>query len=102
MKTKRLPPEARETLLIDTVLKLAAKHGLANLTRDQIADAASVSPGLVSARLGTMVAMRRTVMRQAVARGDVKVVAQGIAMRDPHALKAPPELRQKAADLMRA
>lgn len=101
MKTKRLPPEAREALLIDTALKLAAKHGLSTLTRDQIAEAADVSPGLVSARLGTMVAMRRTVMRQAVARGDVKVVAQGIAMRDPHALKAPAELRAKAAELMR-
>lgn len=99
MKTitsRRLKPDERSSQLLDVALKLAGKHGLSNITREQIADAASVSPALVSARLGTMVAMRRAVMRQAIAREALGVIAQGLVARDPHALKAPAALRQRA------
>lgn len=103
MKTevqKRYPPEMREALLLESALEAAAKHGLYTMTRDQIAEVAGVSPSLISHRLGTMPAMRRSVMRQAVARGDnrmcLQIIAQGIAARDPHALKAPPSLRAAA------
>lgn len=101
--SRRLKPEERTELLLGVALKLAGKHGLSRITREQIAEAAEVSPALVSARLGTMAALRRSVMRLAVTRGNVALIAQGIAMRDPHALKASPELRAKAAaHLMRA
>lgn len=92
----RLTPAARTAQLIDVALKLAAKHGLANIRRDQIAEAADVSQGLVTERLGTMPEMRRTVMRQAVAREVLPVIAEGLAAKDKFALKASPELRKKA------
>jgi hypothetical protein len=44
-----------------------------------------------------MDAMRRSVMRAAVARRCVGVVAQGLAVRDKHAGKADKELRALAA-----
>lgn len=94
--SRRLKPDERKELLLDVALKLAGRHGLTNLTREQIAEAAAVSPALVSARLGTMVALRRTVMRQAIARENLPVLAQGLAARDPYAVKAPLALRQRA------
>lgn len=103
---KRYPPEMREALLLESAMEAAAKHGLYTMTRDQIAEVAGVSPSLISHRLGTMPAMRRSVMRQAVSRGDSKmclsIIAQGLAARDPHALKAPPPLQAKALATLKA
>jgi hypothetical protein len=99
-KNKRLPPEARGLILLDVAVREAKKHGLANLKRVQVATAAGVSEALVSARLGTMINLRRAVMRQAVANGDLRIVAEGLASRDPIAMKAPAELRERAAASM--
>jgi AcrR family transcriptional regulator len=96
MKNKRLPPKARGQMLLEVALRCAKVHGLAGLTRDKIATAADVSPALVSARLGTMVNLRRSVMRHAVAEGELRVIAEGLATRDPIALKAPEALRRQA------
>lgn len=68
------------------------------MTRDLIAAQANVSPGLVSLYLGTMTKLRRTVMREAVKRGMASIVAEGLAERDPQALKAPAELKSAAAE----
>lgn len=96
-----MTPRDRTDALLTTALHLAAAHGYATLTRESIALAAGVSPALVSARLGTMDAMRRSVMRAAVARGCVAVVAQGLAVRDRWALRADDELKARAAAWVR-
>lgn len=96
MTNERLDPKDRTKLLLDVALKLAAQYGWRAITRRQIADEAEVSPALVSARLGTMDAMRRSVMRRAVATQTLPVIAEGLLARDPAALKAPEELRNRA------
>lgn len=95
-KNRRLPPEARTAQLLDVALKLAARHGLANIRRDQIAEAAKVSQGIVTLRLGSVPAMRRSVMRAAVDREVLPVIAEGIVARDKVALKASPDLQKRA------
>lgn len=95
--TARHPANTRTAELLAVALRLAAADGFRTLTRDAIALAAGVSPGLVSARLGTMDQMRRSVMRQAVTQRCVPVVAQGLAVRDRQALKADEQLRAAAA-----
>ncbi len=97
MKNKRLTPEARGDMLLNVAIDLAAKHGLANVTRDQIAAKAKVAAGLVTLRLGTMKEMRRTIMRNAVTREILPIIAEGLATRDRFALEAPEDLRQRAA-----
>ena len=94
---KHLPSEVRGQQLLDVAVALASKGGLANLTREKIALQANVSPGLVSHRLGTMENLRRSVMRQAVVREDMKLLAEGLVARNPIVMKAPEELRQRAA-----
>ena len=98
--TQRQHPNDRTRELLVVALKLAERTGWRTLTRDAIAEAASVSPGLVSARLGTMDDMRRSVMRLAVRERCLPVLAEGLAVRDRHALKADDALRQAAAAWM--
>ena len=64
--------------------------------------AASVSNGLVVARLGTKQEMLRAVMRRAVLRGVVPVVAEGLAVGDKHECRAGDALRALAAEHVRS
>jgi AcrR family transcriptional regulator len=95
--TKHLNPTDRTEQLLAVALRQAAAHGWRSITRESIAAAAGVSPALVSARLGTMDALRRSVMRAAVRERCVPVVAEGLALRDRHALRADTGLRELAA-----
>jgi AcrR family transcriptional regulator len=102
MKKKRLLPADRETEILEVALRLAAVKGYARVTREEIATAAGCSSGLVSRYLGTMTQCRRVLMRKAIERELVKIVAQGLADGNPHAKKASPELKARAAQLLAA
>lgn len=95
---KRLDPIVRTAELLRVALDVAEARGWRTMTRDCIAVAAGVSPALVSARLGTMDALRRSVMRAAVRGRVVPVVAEGLAVGDAQARKAPDDLKRLAAD----
>jgi AcrR family transcriptional regulator len=95
--TQRSAPADRTRELLAVALELAATRGWRSITRDDIAVAAGVSPALVSARLGTMDALRRSVMRHAVVQRCVPVVAQGLAVKDRQAMRADETLRAAAA-----
>jgi AcrR family transcriptional regulator len=86
----------RTAQILAAALKLAAKHGYQRITREAIAEAANVSPALVSHHMGTMDQMRRAIMREAVRIECLPVIAQGLVARDRHAGKAPDHLRQAA------
>lgn len=96
--THRHDPVDRTRELLAVALKLASRTGWRTLTRDAIAEAAGVSPALVSVRLGTVDAMRRSVMRQAVVEHCVPVVAEGLVAGDKHARKAGDALRKAAQE----
>ena len=100
--TQHIDPDIRTAALLDVALRLAAANGWRSLTREAIARAAGVSTGLVSARLGTMTDLRRSVMRAAVQHGTVSVVAEGLAARHPAAMRADPALRDLAATWVRS
>lgn len=90
----------RAASLLAAALDLAATRGWQSLTHDSIAAAAGVSPSLVKVRLGTIAALRRAVMQAAVKQREVRVVAQGLAVRDRGARRADAALRQAVADWM--
>lgn len=96
MNTKRLDPKDRKAQILDVAVQLAEKIGVAGLRRDAIAEAAGVADGLVSRYFNTMTQLKRAVMRRAVHTENLTIIAQGIATRDPEALKASEELRNKA------
>lgn len=94
--TTRLKPTDRKTQILDAALAIASKQGYARVTREAIAAEAGCAPGLVSHYLGTMVQTRRDIMRAAIRNRVLPVIAQGLAANDPHAKKAPDELKQAA------
>jgi AcrR family transcriptional regulator len=92
----KLEARERTAQILAAALKLAAREGYARITREAIAGAAGVSPGLVTHHMGTMEQLRRDLMREALRAECLPVIAQGLVARDRHALKAPRELQQKA------
>jgi AcrR family transcriptional regulator len=99
MKTQ-IKLEARERIaqILASALELSATRegGYSRLTRDDIAAHAKIPPSLITYHMGTMPELRRDIMREAVRVGNLPVIAQGLACRDRHALKASEELRQRA------
>lgn len=91
-------PSDRVAEMLHAALKLAAKHGYQNVTREQIASSLGVAPSLVSHHLGTMSNLRRSLVRQAISSTELTVIAQAIAAGDPHARRVPHELRRRALE----
>lgn len=96
MTHTRLPSESRKAEILAVALTLAEKYGYAGLTRDQVARRANVVGPTITHHFGNMRGFRKALMRFAVDRQNPAVVAQGLALRDPIARKAPPALRKKA------
>lgn len=96
MTTQRKPPKERTAELLEAAVAVALKHGFLNVTREKIGDVAGVSRALVTTRFGTMVQLRRLIMRQAIERKLLGILAEGLAVRDPNALKAPEDLKKQA------
>lgn len=97
----RVIPLLRKDHILNVAIKLATRPGGYNaLTRDGIAESAGVSMGLINNYFGTMVQLKRAVMRAAINRGIPEIIAQGIAINDKHAKKAPQDLKEQAAKLI--
>ena len=97
---KRIDPEFRQGNILDTAIELAKTKGYSRITRDDVAKAANVSPGLITHYFTTIERLRRAVLREAVKRGVLEIVAQGLANKDAIAIGAPRELRHSAALLI--
>jgi AcrR family transcriptional regulator len=96
----RLKPVDRHASILDAALRMARLHGYQNITRVDIAVAAECSEALVSSYLGTMVQVRRAVVRAAIKQKDLAVLAQALAAKDTHAQKAHENLRRAAVALL--
>lgn len=93
----KLAKRQRVAQILDAALKLAHRTHYARITREQLAAALGWSaPALITYHMGTMQEFRRTLMREAIRREDLRIIAQGLASRDKHARKAPQDLQDKA------
>lgn len=97
MTQQRLPKGERRAEILKAALDLAASVGVDKVTQADVAKRVGVTHTLVIHYFGTVTQLRRDVMRAAVKNRIVAVVARGIALRDPYALKADPALREAAA-----
>lgn len=99
--TKKITPQQRRKQLLAIALHQAEQVGFQNVTRLSIATEGGVAVGTVSKVFGTMPNMKRDIMRAAIHVENLTVLLQGIVANDPHALKAPEELQQKAKDSLK-
>ena len=87
--------------ILDAAVEISRTKGYNRITRNEVAEqAGGIAGSSVHYHFKTMTKLRRDIMRAAVRNEVIEVVAQGLALRDPHALKAPLELRGQAVDFM--
>ncbi len=95
MNKRKLAKDRREEILAVAV-RLSALAGYRNVTRNQIAEVVGLTPQAIQHHIGTVANMRRDIMRKAIADENLTVIAQGMANKDEHALKAPDDLLGRA------
>jgi len=94
IKTRTNPALRREHILI-AALKLAEKTGVHNLQRQYIANEAGISSSLVSYHFGTMIQLKRTVLRAAIKREIIPIIYHAIKHNDNGVKKLSLKLRTK-------
>lgn len=82
--------------ILKAALTLAVSVGFNRLTRSQVAKEAEVAPGSVSYHFEDMKGLQTAVMREAIDKRNLAVVAQGLIARNRIALYAPADLRAEA------
>lgn len=100
MRTRK-PRAERTHEIITAGLALAMLHGYHRVTREQLAQTTGLATGTVNSVFGTMHQFQRAVMRHAVEQRNLAVIAQGLALRDPIARRAPDDLKNAAADSLK-
>lgn len=98
MSKNKRDTNVRRDAVLAAAINLATRDGFAHITRDGVAKQAGVGAGTVNLYYGTVPQLKRDVMRFAVRNEVLSVIAQGIAARDPQAMKAPDELKRRALD----
>lgn len=93
---KRLKPDERRDQILAAAYELASREGYLNITRDGVADAAGVAAGLVNRYFFHSAELRRCIMIEAIAKENLRIIAEGLAVRDVTALTAEPNLKMKA------
>lgn len=86
----------RDARIMTAALAEALSVGWLWITRKGVAERAGVAVGTVNSAYKTMVDLKREVMRQAVAREILPLIAQGLAEQSAIAQAAPPDLQQRA------
>lgn len=92
----RANPELRKCSILDAAVDISRSLGYANISRQQVADRAGVSTGLVTKYFGTMNQLRVSIVRQAIKSEVLPIVAQALLNNDPRSKKVSDELRDRA------
>lgn len=98
-RIRRKPEDSKENLL-NAALRIASRVGYQNVRRDDIARLADVSPNLVTYHFNTMTQLKRDLIRHAIKTEALDVIAQGLAVNDPHARKVSDDVKARAAQLL--
>lgn len=93
---KRVSPKLRRKHVLDVAIELAKTKGYTAVTRDEVALKACVSPGLISHHFKSIENLRATILKTAIKREVLEIIAQGLVRKDPIAIQAPQKLKQKA------
>ena len=96
MTTYRRKPDVRKEEILTAAMVVAERDGFINLQRETVASQAQCSTGSVNRYFGNMNQLRIAVMRRAVKKEVLPIVAQGLSLCNSHALKASDTLKQAA------
>ncbi len=111
LKRTRMQADDRKNQLIAACIKLSLAYGYQNVTRRLIARECNVTEGNVSRFLGTMTNVKRDIIRHAIKAvtdtqalskeaPELQIIAQGLSVKDIHAMKASAEIKKEAAEFI--
>lgn len=83
--------------ILRAAVRLAKKRGFRAFTRSDVAVEVGCATGTVNYHFDSMDVLRMEVMREAIRREVMAVVAEGLSRRHVLVLRAPERLRRKAA-----
>lgn len=92
--------QGRHERILSVALELAEIRGFRNITREMVAVVAQVGVGTVSWHFKGMDGLRDAVVRYAVEKKNIRVLAQALAEGHRFAKAAPFALRQEAAKFL--
>jgi len=95
MTKRKLATDRREEVLA-VALALSIEGCYRNVTRRGIADRIGITPQAIQHHIGTMAVLRRDIVRAAIRVECLPVIAQAMAYKDPHVMKAPKDLLARA------
>jgi len=93
---RRTSAANRTEHILSVAMDVAERDGFAKLSRNTVAEECGISDSLIAYHFGTMPQFRRDIMRYAIKTERLGIIAEGLATRDVHALKAPEELKARA------
>lgn len=102
MTTKRRKdPTDRRAEIVAAAVHVAERDGIQRASFGAVAEVARCSRSTVVHYYPTLPQLHRDLMRAAIRRECLPVVAEGLARRDRHALKAPEQLKDRALQFIR-
>lgn len=90
----------RDDRILNAAIECALEDGYQWITRALVARKADVGVGTINLAYGDMRGLKRAVLKAAVERGIIKLVAQGMADGHPITADAPPEVKAQVAALL--
>lgn len=93
---KRLGKDKRREEILSASVDIAKERGYLNITREEVAERAGVSSGLVTTYFDSMTQLKKELMQRAVDLEILEIIAQGLTLSDPIAESASIFLRAKA------
>ena len=87
----------RKAQILNAAMAIAQTAGYSRITLQEVARQAGCTHGLVLYYFSTIVQLRRAIMSEAIRTRDAVILAQGLAIGDSKAKRAPPDLKAAAA-----
>jgi DNA-binding transcriptional regulator YbjK len=93
----RMKPIERKKIILQAAITLSIRNGYMNITRDQVADFACISHGLVNRYFTDMDTLRTAIMCYGIEHRVHPLIAQGIVNCDKYLIKhCPDEVKREA------
>lgn len=86
--------------ILKAATRIAHVRGITYITRLSVARRVGCAPGSVSYIFKSMDGLRDAVYVEAIKTEDLKIIAQGLAVRHPRVVEARADLRQRAAQCL--
>lgn len=97
---RRETPTIRREEILNAAIELAVKIGYQNITRDGVALAANISSGLVTIYFSPIQELKNAVMKSAIEKEILSIIAQGMSLGDTQAQAITPELKQRVLEFL--